>query len=233
MNKLEARGMYTALVLMIVAIIFFILYIQMATSMTLFALHNVRLTFLGYEVPAGVTQSLNPVFIILLSPILANLYIAFLRVGVNYNIPAKFVTGIFLAGFCFLVLAFGGHFFADANSKISVIWMVLGYAFYSLGELLVSALGASMVAKLLPQRFGGFAQGMWYLSAAIGMRLGGQLSGMAAIGDGNISDASTTLSIYVDLFYKLGFATVLIAFLLLFAIRSLSKSMQYVLDKNC
>ena len=133
-NHKEARGMYIALILLLFAIVFFVLYIQTATSMTLFALHNVRLTFLGYVVPAGVTQSLNPFFIVAFSPLLANLYIKLHKNKVNYTIPAKFVTGILLTGLCFIALGVGGQFFADSSAQVSVLWMVLAYAFYSAGE---------------------------------------------------------------------------------------------------
>lgn len=232
MNHKEAKGMYIALILLLFAIVFFVLYIQTATSMTLFALHNVRLTFLGYAVPAGVTQSLNPFFIIFFSPILANLYIKLHKGKVNYTIPAKFVTGILLTGLCFISLGIGGQFFADGSGQVSVIWMVLAYAFYSAGELLVSALGASMVAQLLPKRMGGFAQGMWYLGSGIGMKIGGQLSGFAAADHVASSDPQALLHSYLDFFYQLGGAAVIIAFALSFAIKPLSKSMESVLGSK-
>ena len=94
----------------------------------------------------------------------------------------------------------------------------------------MSALGASMVAQLLPKRLGGFAQGMWYLGSAIGMKIGGQLSGFAAADHVASSDAHTVLQSYLGLFYKLGSAAILIAFVLSFAIKPLSKAMQQVMD---
>jgi POT family proton-dependent oligopeptide transporter len=42
-NKIEARGMWVALILIGQAIIFYLLYIQQATSIMLFAKHNMRL----------------------------------------------------------------------------------------------------------------------------------------------------------------------------------------------
>lgn len=232
MNHKEAKGMYIALLLILLAIVFFVLYIQASTSMTLFALHNVRLTFLGYTVPAGVTQSLNPFFVIFFSPILANLYIKLHKSKINYTIPAKFVTGILLAGLCFVSLGVGAQFFADASGQVSVVWMVLAYALYSAGELLVSALGASMVTQLLPKRMGGFAQGMWYLGQGFGMKVGGQLSVFVATDYVASSDPQVLLHSYLNFFYQLGGAVVIIAFALSFAIKSLSKSMESVLGSK-
>ncbi|MDQ5920483.1 MAG: proton-dependent oligopeptide transporter, family [Pseudomonadota bacterium] len=231
-NRNEAKGMYIALLLLLIGIVFFAMYIQTATSMTLFALQNVRLTVLGYTIPAGVTQSFNGMFIVLFSPILANLYTNLHVRNINFTIPAKFVLGILLTGCCFVCLGLGGRFFADANAQISLWWMVIAYAFYSAGELFVSALGASMMAQLLPKRFGGFAQGVWYLFTAIGMKIGGELSGIAAEASGMSVDKFGALNAYVDVFYKLGLTTIAIAFVLSFTVRRLSRAMQSVLDKK-
>ena len=83
MNHKEAKGMYLALLLIILAIIFFVLYIQAATSMTLFAFHSVRLTMWGYMFPAESVQSLEAVFIFILAPFLASLYIKLHKLNIN------------------------------------------------------------------------------------------------------------------------------------------------------
>lgn len=232
LNKNEAKGMYIALALMLAAVVFFILYMQMATSMTLFADHNVSLSFFGYIVPAGVTQSFNPFFIIFLSPILANLYLALTKHNINLGIPAKFVFGIFAAGIGFIVLGLGAKFFANSAAQVSVIWLFLGYGFYSLGEMLVSALGASMVAQLLPKRLGGFGQGMWFLGTAIGMKIGGQLSTLAADDSQGAVDSFHSLHLYTALFYKLGVATLIIALVFFFTIKPLTRAMQQVMQSK-
>jgi POT family proton-dependent oligopeptide transporter len=230
LNRYEAKGMYVALILMLQAIVFFILYIQQATSMTLFALHNVRLTFLGYLVPAGVTQSLDPLFIFIFSPILATFYINLYKKDVKLGIPAKFVAGILLAGLGFISLGLGANFFADQNAQVSVLWMVLGYGLFALGELLISALGPSMVAQLLPKRLGGFAQGVWFLATAIGMRIGSQMSALAANEHVSSADNFVVLYSYMNLFYKLGFLTVIVGLVLLFSVKPMSRILAQIVE---
>ena len=56
------------LVLTAQTMLFFIFYQQMSTSLTFFALHNVRLHFLGYHVPPEQFQVLNPFWIAVCSP---------------------------------------------------------------------------------------------------------------------------------------------------------------------
>jgi POT family proton-dependent oligopeptide transporter len=214
LNSYEARGMYIALFLMLQGVIFFIVYIQAATSMTLFALHNVRLVFFGFKVPPGVTQGFNSFFILTLSPILANLYIFLHKNKFEVGIPLKFLAGIFIAGCNFLVLAFAAQFFADSNGQLSIVWLAISYFLYSLGELLISALGPSMIAQLLPKRFGGFAQGMWFLGCALGMQIGGEIASVAGKQQAHWQDNFTFLHSYGELFYKLGGMVIIIGLFL-------------------
>src|SRR6185437_4013380 len=135
LNHYEARGMYVALMLMLQSVVFWILYIQAATSMTLFALHNVQLSYFGVNIPAGSTQSLDPLFVILMSPILANIYMwRSKKLGQDFPIPGKFALGLISVGLCFMVLGFASQFFSDHNSHVSIFWLVLAYALYAFGE---------------------------------------------------------------------------------------------------
>ena len=227
--KHEARGMHVALILLLQSIVFWILYMQTATSMTLFAYHNVNLNFLGYVVPAGVTQAFNPFYIVLGSPILANLYMFFHKKGMDVGIPTKFAVGILITSFCFILLGFASSFFANNSSQISVGWLFLAYGFYSFGELLVSALGASMVTKLLPKRFGGFAQGIWFLAASVGMKIGGQVSSQA-VGQYSGFNAADSLKVFTHLFYTTGIIVIIISGFIFMILKPLRRAMNEVMQ---
>ncbi len=229
LNHHEARGMYIALVLMLQSVVFWILYIQSATSMTLFALHNVRLSLWGYNIPAGSTQSLDPLSIIILSPILANIYMwQSKKRGKDFSIPGKFVFGLIFVGLCFILLGVASQFFSDNNSQVSLFWVALAYALFSLGELLVSAIGLSMIAQLLPKRFGGFGQGVWFLTTALGIQIGGQLSAFAAVDTVGKAMQSDTLHAYMALFYRLGAVTIVVGLFSIFLIKPICRVIEQV-----
>ncbi len=228
LHKNEAKSMYIALILLLQAVVFWILYIQTVTSITLFAYHNVNLSFWGYDVPAGVNQAFNPFFIVTLSPLLANLYIYFHKKNNDIGIPTKFALGIGITAFSFIILGIAAQFFADKNSQISVFGLFLAYGFYSTGELLVLALGPSMVAKLLPKRFGGFAQGVWYLTSAVGMKIGGQISSVAA-DEYSGNNAAQSLITYTHLFYTIGVVVIIVSLVFFIFLKPLNKAMLEVL----
>lgn len=204
----ERRGMDLVLFMLIQAVVFFILYIQVGTSLTLFAEHNVTNVIFGIQIPPGVTQSFNPLYIFVLSPILASLYMRSEQKKKPISIPTKFACGILCCALAYLLLCFSCSL-AGPSGRVSMIWLFLGYGLYSLGELLVSAIGLSMVSKLLPKRLGGFAQAAWFTSAAIGFKIGGALAGSVKSEDvtNSLSNTLVLLHDYQHLFARIGVIT--------------------------
>lgn len=226
----ERKGMYVALILILQSVVFWVVWMQSVTSWTLFAANNMKLTLFGHEINPGITQSFAAFYLIVFSPILAQLYIYLYKKKINLSIPVKYSLGIILAGSPFLLLFMGIAFFADSNSQVSVLWLFFAYGLLAIVELLVSALGSSMVAKLLPKRLGGFAQGMWFLSLAVGMRLGGVVATYAGVNKSNLHDPAMILNTYKVLFFQLGLVTVMIGLVFGFFAKKLTRAMNQVLD---
>jgi proton-dependent oligopeptide transporter, POT family len=205
----ERAGLVAALVLTIQTIFFFIFYQQMFTSLSLFALRNVDwsqnlfgmhlFSWLPAQYPV-----LNPIWIMLLSPILAWLYTSAGKRGRDLPIAGKFALGFAMVAIGFFVYGLAGSY-ADAAGKTSSWVMIWGYGLYSLGELLVSGLGLAMIARYVPARMGGFMMGAYYVGVGISQYAGGIVANYAAIPK-DITDPLQSLSIYTALFTKLGYA---------------------------
>jgi POT family proton-dependent oligopeptide transporter len=203
----EKAGLIAALVLTIQTIFFFIFYQQMSTSLSLFALRNVdpAQTLFGWHIfnwlPAQY-QALNPIWIMLLSPLLAWAYTAAGKRGKDLPIAGKFALGFAVVAIGFFVYGIAGQF-ADEAGKTSSWVMIGGYGLYSLGELLVSGLGLAMIARYVPARMGGFMMGAYYVGVGISQYIGGLVANYAAIPT-DITDPLQSLPIYTALFNKLG-----------------------------
>jgi POT family proton-dependent oligopeptide transporter len=223
----ERAGLIAAIVLMVETLLFFIFYGQMSTSLTLFALRNVNLdwNFLGFAMPAwspGQYQALNPIWIMLLSPVLAWLYTHFGKTGRDLPVAAKFALGFVVVALGFFIFGISGNTAVDA--KISSWYMIWGYGFYSLGELLVSGLGLAMIARYVPARMGGFMMGAYFVVTGISQYLASVVANFASIPE-NLTDPAESLAIYTKLFYNLGLLAVggtVLAFLLLPLMKRLS-----------
>ncbi|MET0329968.1 MAG: oligopeptide:H+ symporter [Dyella sp.] len=203
----ERAGLVAALVLTVQTIFFFIFYQQMSTSLNLFAQVNVNLSFdlfglhLFNWIPEQF-QSLNAIWIVLLSPILVLIYNGLGKHGKDLSIAAKFALGFLAVAAGFFIYGVGA--LGAVNGQVSSWIMVWGYGLYSLGELLVSGLGLAMIARYVPARMGGFMMGAYYVAVGVSQYLGSVVANFASIPKG-LTDPVQSLAIYTSLFNKLGF----------------------------
>lgn len=204
------RKMIVALIMMLEAIVFFVLYMQMPTSLTFFAIRNVEHSLLGLQFEPEQFQAFNPFWIMLASPILATLYT---KLGQKLPMSFKFSIGMFCCSAAFLVLPLGAKF-ASEQGIVSVSWLVLSYALQSVGELMISGLGLAMVAQLVPQRLMGFIMGSWFLTTAGAAMIAGKVANQMAVPD-NITDPLQSLAIYSKVFLQIGEFTLVTAVLML------------------
>lgn len=221
----QRRGLVAVGLLTLQCIIFFVFYQQMSTSLTLFALRNVELRFLlGYEIPAGQVQALNPIWIFALSPPVAWLYARLSRrPGGDLSVAAKFALGFAVLAAAFFTYAASGSF-GGAAGKVSMWWMIAGYGMLSLGELLISGLGLAMVARYVAPELRGFIMGLWFLAGGLSQYLGSYVANFASA-PAEVAEPVATLPISARLFAWLGVvaaASTLLALALLPLMRRLS-----------
>lgn len=181
---------------------------QIYTSLTLFALRNVNHHLLGMNIGAAQFQDLNQFWLVLLALPLAGLY---LRMGKSrwgdFSIATKYAAGLYLLAIAFFLYA-ASSLTAHAGI-VSPWWLVAGYAAQSLGELLISALGFSMVSQLVPERSRGTIMGAWFLGMGVSLYAGGAIASIASIPARATPQQS--LSIYIGLFIWLGAGALLCA----------------------
>ena len=208
-QRSERAGLIAALVLTVQSIFYFIFYQQMSTSLALFALRNVDPAFVVFGVhlwdwsPAQF-QAFNPIWIFILSPVLAWAYTRAGRSGRDISIAAKFALGFVIVAAGFFIYGAAGHV-ADETGRVSSWLMVWGYGAISLGELLVSGLGLAMIARYVPARVGGFMMGAYFVATGVSQYLGGLVASFASV-PADITNPLESLPIYTGLFNKLGLA---------------------------
>lgn len=215
------RKMLVAFILMFQAIIFFVLYSQMPTSLNFFAIRNVEHSILGIAFEPEQYQALNPFWIIIGSPILAAIYN---KLGDMLPMPMKFAIGMVLCSGAFLILPLGAKFANDAGI-VSIKWLIVSYGLQSIGELMISGLGLAMVAHLVPPHLMGFIMGSWFLTAAGANIIGGYIANMMAV-PSDITDPLISLEVYGRVFMQIGIATAAIAVLMLLAAPKLNRITQ-------
>ena len=205
-----ARQQLTALTILIVfTVIFWALFEQAYTSLNLFA---DRVLDRG-EIAAGTFLSLNALFIILLAPVFAWLWV---KLGkYNPNTAVKFSLALILVGLGFGSLVIGIN--ASELGKVAVYWLVITYFLHTCGELCLSPVGLSAVTKLSPPKIVGFMMGVWFLATASSEFIASLLANIASVdtSNGTAMDLNIAKQSYLMLFEYLfytgiGFGIVLL-----------------------
>ncbi|UOQ48958.1 peptide MFS transporter [Gracilibacillus caseinilyticus] len=158
--------------LFIASVMFWAIQEQGATILAHYADNRTNLEFLGFSISPAWFQSLNPLFIILLAPIFAGLWV---KLGDRQpSIPKKFSLGLLFAGLSFMVILIPGTLTGE-DALVSPIWLVLSYFVVVLGELCLSPVGLSATTKLAPTAFSAQTMSLWFLSNAAAQAINAQI----------------------------------------------------------
>ena len=169
----ERKSLVVIAVLFAAAVVFWMAYEQAGSTLNLFADRSTNNAILGHSFPASWYQALPPLFIILLAPVFA---VVWVRLGNrNPSSPAKFTIALVLLGLGFAVMI-GAASAAAAGARVSPMWLIVSYLLQTLGELCLSPVGLSAMSKLAPARIAGLVMGVWFLALSVGNYLAGMAS---------------------------------------------------------
>jgi len=167
-----------ALILTLFALIFWAGFEQAGSSLTLFADRATRLTILGFTYPSSWFQSVEPLFVIIFSPIFALVWLSMAKSRREPSSPTKFTLGLFFLSLSFLLIVPAARFFESHGARVSAMWLIGLYFLQMLGELCLSPVGLSMVTKLSPPRVVGLMMGFWFFATAMGNYVAGWVAGL-------------------------------------------------------
>jgi proton-dependent oligopeptide transporter, POT family len=174
----EWGRIFSAVILTLFALIFWAGFEQAGSSLNLFADQATRLSVFGYTYPSSWFQSVEPLFVIIFSPIFAAIWLALAKRSKEPSSPAKFTLGLFFLSLSFLMIVPAAKYFQQAHERVSPMWLVGLYFLQMLGELCLSPVGLSMVTKLSPARIVGLMMGVWFFATAMGNYVAGWVAGL-------------------------------------------------------
>lgn len=125
---------------------------------------------------ASLSQSINPFWVILLTPLIVAFFTWLRRKGKEPTTPTKIALGLLISALSVLVMVAAVKAGNNGAEKVSVWWLMASYGVITVGELLLSPMGLSLVSKLSPERITSLMMGGWFLSTSIGNKLSGVLS---------------------------------------------------------
>ncbi|KPF78838.1 amino acid transporter [alpha proteobacterium AAP81b] len=216
-TRQEFEMMLAAIILVVFNVVFWTLFEQAGSSLTLFADRNTELSVFGlFEISAGQTQFFNALFIVLLAPLFSALWKALGNRGLEPGIPIKFGIALMGVGAGFLLLVWGTSF-AGPDFKVGLIWLAGLYFIHSAAELCISPVGLSMITKLSIARIVGMMMGVWFLSISCAQYVAGVVAQVASVETvgGQVTNLKVSLDTYAGVFQTIGLISAGIGLVLL------------------
>jgi POT family proton-dependent oligopeptide transporter len=187
-DQVPEKNRITALLVIYgIVIVFWMVFHQNGSTMTYWADENTN-----WRVSGTISNAINAFWIVVLSIPLVKFWNWLRSKGREPSTPTKMVLGMFLTALAFLILFLGaklggdqtfvtdsqGQFVLDDKGvfkmiqhRVSPLWLISAYAVISLGELMLSPMGLSLVSKVAPVRMRGLMMGGWFVATAIGNKL--------------------------------------------------------------
>jgi POT family proton-dependent oligopeptide transporter len=135
--------------------------------------------FLGLVNAEIYTALFNPVFVVLLTPVVVFIFGRLVKLGYPVSTARKIFIGMLLTTASLLIMVWSAKVGGNGAVKVSAMWLIIYYLVITFGELCLSPMGLSLVTKLAPKRYVGLMMGGWFLSTAVGNKLSGFISGLA------------------------------------------------------
>lgn len=169
LDKTDKLRLLICLILIIGSTLFWSSFEQQPTSFNLFADRYTDLNVMGFEIPSIWFQSLNPLFILLLAPIVSIIWVKLGKRGLEPNSMMKFAMGMLLAAAGFALMIFAAKIVVtNPGALASPLWLVGSLLLLTLGELALSPVGLSSMTKLAPKGMQGQMMGLFFASVALG-----------------------------------------------------------------
>ncbi|MFJ4621352.1 oligopeptide:H+ symporter [Streptomyces sp. NPDC088812] len=175
LDRAEQSKMSAYIWFFVAAAVFWMIYDQGGSTLSIFADSSAENSVLGWDFPVSWYQSVNPVLIMALAPVFAWIWLALNRRGKEPSTIVKFASGLVLIGASFflfmapLSIAEGGH-------KAAALWLVAIYFVQTVGELTLSPVGLSVTTKMAPAKYASQMMGVWFLAVTAGDATTGLLS---------------------------------------------------------
>jgi POT family proton-dependent oligopeptide transporter len=182
----EKQRIIALLVIFFIVIVFWMSFHQNGSTMTYWANDNtdwsssavvpwiIAVLSLGTVDPSKasgvISNAINPFWIVVLSLPLVRFWGWLNAKGLEPSTPTKMALGMIMTSVSFLIL-YVAALSGGNTGKVSPWWLISAYAVLSVGELMLSPMGLSLVSKVAPERMRGMMMGGWFVATAIGNKL--------------------------------------------------------------
>ncbi len=176
-TKVERDRIWVLYIVCFFVMFFWGAFEQAGSSLTFIANNQTDTNLLGWTMPPTMVQNFNGIFVMIFAVPFSILWIFLNKKKLEPISPVKQAWGLLLIALGYWIIATQVKGLGNVG-KIGVVWFIILYALHTFGELCLSPIGLSLVAKLAPKRFSSLLMGVWFLGNAGGYVLTGVLGAL-------------------------------------------------------
>lgn len=171
-TKKEHSRVLAYIPLFIAAVIFWAIEESGSVVLALFAEQRTILHIGGWHFAAANFQTLNPLFIMILTPVFVTLWDHWKN---QPSAPGKFAAGLVFAGLSYAFMALPALIHGTTAGRVSPFWLVGSWFIVEIGEMLISPIGLAVTTRLAPKAFKSQMMSMWFLADAAAQAVNAQI----------------------------------------------------------
>ena len=175
-SKMEQKRLLVVVYFTALMTLFWAIFEQAGSSLTLFADRNVELIGMN----AAQTNSINSGFIVLLAIPFSFLWTWLSARKLNPSSPFKSGVGLILLGIGFVTFGFSATQ-ANELAQTPMFYLILGYFILTVGELFISPIGLSKMTELAPAKYAAFIMGLFFVSSFYGHFFAGKIAKFTSV----------------------------------------------------
>jgi len=176
-TKVEKDRIWVLYIVCFFVMFFWGAFEQAGSSLTFIADNQTDTRILGWTMPPSMVQNFNGIFVIIFAIPFSLIWIWMNKRKLEPISPVKQAWGLMLIALGYLIIATQVKGLG-ISGQVGVIWLIVLYLLHTWGELCLSPIGLSLVAKLAPRRFASLLMGVWFLGNAGGYVLTGILGAL-------------------------------------------------------
>jgi POT family proton-dependent oligopeptide transporter len=176
------QRLYALFAVFAVVIFFWFSFHQNGLTLTFFARDYTVLKIGSWSFSAEIFQSMNPFFVVFLTPVIVGLFGWLRSKNMEPSTPKKIAIGMGITALGFIVMVFGSfglplfESISSANGgtpledaqRVTPFLLLGTYFILTVAELFISPMGISFVSKVAPPHLQGLMQGGWLGATALG-----------------------------------------------------------------
>jgi POT family proton-dependent oligopeptide transporter len=171
-SKIEKDRFIVLLLSFLIVIVFWGAFEQAGGLLNIYAEQKTNRFIFGWEMPAAVIQSFNPIYIILFGIPVALFWAWMRKKNKEASSIFKMAVGLVIMGLGFLFMVFATREYANSGQS-ALIWLVLAYLLHTVGELSASPVALSFITKLAPVKYGALMMGVYFAATGLGNKVAG------------------------------------------------------------